>query len=375
MQSWVFRGLLASGIVSTAIAGTAMLPAAAEAAGTTIYVSPGGSASHHGGSCRDAVFSSVQAAVSSAPAGGTVVVCRGTYHESVTVDKKLRLVGRLGSVIDAKGYTYGVGVAADWVTVAGLTVENADDTSSGPADGILTAGFGPRGPVAADHVVIRGNLTRNNKGAGIDLNSTSWSVAAHNISKNNGIGVNVSDDLGIPASHNRISNNVASDNPGGCGIVLADHTGVGVFANVVEANTANRNGLGTPSAPNASSGSGIILAGSSGGVWDNVVRANFFYGNGHAGVALHAHAPGLNFSGNRIIDNVIGKNNLRTDFQDLETTGIYLADASDLTITVANNTIHDDHFGVFTAGNVTLKGFASNHFFRVAKRLGSFPTY
>jgi hypothetical protein len=137
---------------------------------------------------------------------------------------------------------------------------------------------------------------------------------------------------------------------------------VGVFDNVITGNTSNGNGLGTPSRPNASSGSGVILAadGKSGGVWGNTIESNQLSANGHAGVVVHAHAPGLNFSGDEIIDNTIGVNNLRTDYKDTATTGVYLGAASALRITVAGNTIERDAVGVFSAGPVTVLGMASN---------------
>src|SRR5207248_3626326 len=112
----------------------------------------------------------------------------------------------------------------------------------------------------ADHVKIIGNVVTGNLSAGIDLISTSHSVAFDNKANGNGIGINVADDLGLAASHNLIALNVANRNFGGCGIALADHTGAGVTDNVVLKNVANDNGLSTPAAPDASAGSGVILA-------------------------------------------------------------------------------------------------------------------
>jgi parallel beta-helix repeat protein len=241
----------------------------------------------------------------------------------------------------------------------------------------MTAGFVNGVPTPGDHVTITDDIVKNNVGSGIDLNSTSYSTAISNRASGNGVGINMSDDLGKPASYNRIVDNVSNHNPGGCGIALADHTGLGVFDNVVSGNTANDNGLGSPSAPDASAGSGIILAdpAPAGGVYNTLVFNNEFDGNGHAGVALHAHAPGTNFSGNVIIYNRIGTNSLRTDSHDLSPTGVYLADASPLTITVVANTIHNDYYGIFTAGSVSVLGANFNNFVHVTHPTGSFPTY
>jgi hypothetical protein len=90
---------------------------------------------------------------------------------------------------------------------------------------------------------------------------------------------------------------------------------------------------------------------------------------------LHAHAPNLNFSGNLVAFNQIGTNNVRTDFADLKTTGIYLGDVSRLKITIVGNRISDDYYGIFTAGPVTVIGRTHNQFHNVHKRFGSVANY
>jgi nitrous oxidase accessory protein NosD len=318
----------------------------------------------------------VQAAADAVPARGTVVVCAGTYDESVTVTKPIRLEGRAGAVIDAAGQSYGVGVAAAYVTVSGLTVENAS-VGGTLADGIVTAGLVNGAMVPANHVTITGDVARDNDGSGIDLNSTSDSVAAGDVATGNSVGINVSDDFDQAATGNRIGGNITDGNPGGCGIALADHTGKGIDENAVTGNVSDDNGLGTPSAPNASAGSGVILAApAAGGVYDNLIAGNTFDGNGHAGFDVHAHAPGLNFAGNVVTGNRIGVNNLRTSEGDPDTTGVYLGDASPLAITVAGNVISGDHDGIFSAGGpVTVRGTGTNRFRDVAVTSASTPDF
>lgn len=375
--TWARRGLLAGAAAATVVG---LLAGTADAGGAqVVYVAPGGSGGAAGGSCGHAGYDSIQAAIEAAPLGGTVVVCRGTYPGMVTVDRRVTLAGMQGATIDATGMAYGVGVSASYSTVTGLTVENASplDPDSGKlADGIVTIGVGPAGPVAADHVRIIGNVVTGNLGSGIDLNSTSYSVASLNVANDNGVGVNVADDLGRPAAHNTVSLNVADENFGGCGIALADHTGAGVTDNLVVLNVSNDNGLGTATAPDASAGSGIILASPVPGgiVSGNTVTLNRLSGNGHAGVVVHAHAPGADFSGNVVSFNDIGSNNLRTDENDLQTTGIYLGSFSPQTITVTGNVIHDDYYGVFTSGPVTTSG-GNNHFLQVTTPFGSAPAF
>src|ERR1700761_7200271 len=368
-------------LIRTAVIGVAgaaavpLLAAAATAGVTTVYVAPGGAAGAAGRSCAPAAYSSVQAAVTAAPARATVIVCPGTYHESVTITKPLHLAGRPGATIDASGQPYGVGTAASYVTISGLTVRGAS-VGGLLADGIVTAGLVNGTMTPADHITVTGDTTEDNAGSGIDINSTSHSVAAGDRSTGNSVGINVSDDFSRPAAANVISGNVTNDNPGGCGIALADHTGDGIDHNLVAGNVSNDNGLGTPSAAAASAGSGVILAGATGGVFDNVVSGNVFDGNGHAGVDVHAHAPGMNLTGHVVTGNRIGVNNLRTSEGDAQTTGVYLGDASPLAITVEGNTISADYYGIFTAGGpVTVRGAGHNHFERVTSPFGSSPPF
>lgn len=379
--------LFVSAVVVAAGAVPLLLAGPASARTSTVYVAPHAArpASGHGQSCERPGYTDIQLAVENAELGGTVVVCAGTYKTSVTVDRRVDVVGRHGAVIDATGQPYGVGVAASWVTISGLTVMNASplDPDHGLlADGILTAGLTANGPVPADHVRIIGNVVKGNLGSGIDLNSTEYSVAIGNVASENGVGINVADDLGVPSAHNTIQFNVTNKNFGGCGIALADHTGAGVTDNVVSFNQSNDNGLSTPTAPDASAGSGLIMASPIAGgiVRNNTISHNSFNGNGHGGVVVHSHVPNIpgspanDFTGNVISGNQIGTNNLRTDTSDLQTTGIYLGSASPLTIRVSGNLIGPDYYGVFTAGQVTLTG-GHNIYRHVNQHLGSVPAY
>jgi parallel beta-helix repeat protein len=369
-----------------AAAGVVAAPATfASAAGSSVsYVSPTGQVSNTGSSCDQATFTSIQAAVTASDDGGTVVVCAGSYHEGVTITHRLTLLGQ-NAVIDASGFPYGIGIGADYTTVRGFLVKDAsaDETTGAPGDGIVTAALAGQSIVSSSNDVIVGNNLRHNEGSGIDLESTRSTYVANNVSRFNTIGINVSNDLGSESADNRITGNVASNNPGGCGIVLADHSGTGVFSNVVSGNTIRNNGLGTASAPNASSGSGIILAfggdpstiTDKSGAYDNRLTSNVITGNGHAAVALHGHAPGVRFSGNRILSNTIGRNNLRTDYRDKKTTGLYFGVKSAETIAVRNNLFKHDTFGVFTAGPVKINGLSTNGFKHVVQQLKHIATY
>jgi hypothetical protein len=359
---------LAPGIANAATHSASRAP-------STVYVSPVAKPGASDRSCGTAAFRAVQAAVDAVAARGTVIACAGTYHETVTVTKSMTLTGRAGAVINASGHNYGVGVAASNVTVSGLTVENAS-VGGTLADGIVTAGLVGGKMTPADHVTITGDVTKGNAGSGIDLNSTTGSSAIGDKSEDNTVGVNVSDDFNKPAADNAIIGNVTDNNPGGCGIALADHTGKGISHNRVVGNVSNDNGLGTATGTAASAGSGVILAGATGGVFDNTITGNTFDGNGHAGFDVHAHAPGMNLTGNVVTGNRIGQNNLRGSEGDTATTGVYLGDASPLTITVRGNVISDNHFGLFAAGGpITINGARNNVYEHVTTELGTSPTF
>ncbi len=356
----------AAAVAAIGISAVAVPAAEASSAPSVVVVGKAGQAN-----CSRPTTSSIPDAISRVAVGGTVRVCAGTYPGGIAVDKRITLSGLRGATIDAHGAPYGIGVSASWSQVSGFTVENADDPA-GPGDGIVTAAFGATGPVVADHVTITGNTTTHNTGNGIDVNSSSYDMVRRNVSNENGVGINVADDLGAPAEHNTILGNQTNLNSGGCGIALADHSGLGVDGNTVSGNVADDNGLSTPTAPDASAGSGVILASPvpGGKVENNLIVANEFHGNGHGGVVMHSHVPGQQFSGNKIIANNIGTNNNRTDADDLETTGIYLGSATPVTLTVLGNYIHDNHYGIFLDGPVSVVTPVANAYVRVQQDVG-----
>ena len=363
-----FLGVIGgAALVLPALAATAdahVLPAhtRTKAAATTVYVAPTGSSTRSDTSCRTAGFSDINTAIAAVTNGSTVVVCRGKYMTDALVDKPITLQGTgPGTLIDATGQPEvipgaggnGVTVLAAKATVETLSVVNAS------GDGILVAGV--------DKVSVIATKTAHNGGFGIDLNSTSGSKASANTASDNFAGgINVANDLGVPASHNTINGNRLVHNSNGCGIVLADHTGAGIFDNSVTANVSDGNGL-------IADGAGIILASPvpGGAVYDNTLTNNEASGNGIAGIAVHGHLSGQNFSGNVFKGNFLGRNNLdgddpgiaTGDVPDPQTTGILVATSDPTTITIKNNVIHDDFYGIWTNGGITIVG--SNTFANV----------
>jgi hypothetical protein len=382
---------IALGAAASLLALGATAGAAQASASGTVYVSPGAVSTGADTSCGTASYATVNAAVAAVAAGGTVVVCRGTYDEEVVVTKPLNLTGR-HATIDAKGQkpltvgsttlpgSDGVAVlGTSNVSVSGFTVTGAG------FDGILV---GLSSHVSVSHNRLAGNgtfvnLQQGASGVGVDLNSSSWSSATSNVAVGNeGGGLEIADDLG-PASHDTIAWNSESGSYDGCGVIVAGHSDAGVTDNLVAHNTTSSNATAK-----GTGGSGLLLASEVPGetMTGNTFAGNSTWGNGLAGITIHVHVPGQHFNDNKFIGNWIGVNNVVGDpidlvtsptstknvaVPDMSTTGILAATASKVSGTViAGNTIVGDHFGIFlealkTALPSNVSGLNSNRFHHV----------
>jgi nitrous oxidase accessory protein NosD len=365
------RRLITAMVASAAILTPGVLAigtGVANASVRVIYVSPHGKPWKAGTSCFTARYSSINKAIAAAPPGGTVIVCRGRYFTQAVVAKPLNLIGLRGAVIDAKGQKPLTGLpvpggsgivilATRHVLVRGFTVVNAG------YDAILVA--------KSWFVRVSHNVLLNNGDVGVDFNGTSYSVADHNVSKfNTGGGFLVADDVGR-TSHDVIAWNLASRNPGGCGVIIAGHTTAGVTDNLVDHNLLTYNGTNPKS-----SGAGVVIATEIAHetVADNLVLDNTIYGNGLSGVTIHAHLRNQHMNGNQIIGNDIGTNNTVGDpidlgppvknKPDLKTTGILVGSSSRIRVLIARNFIHDNFYGIFIEGRVHAT-LVKNRFHRV----------
>jgi hypothetical protein len=345
----------------------------AQAAPSIVYVSHGAHA------CGQPRFRSINAGVQAVAPGGTVVVCSGRYNEDVVVTKRVSLVGHDAYVNPSQPVLQKNSPLFDQVGNNGFTIMAPNvgvrgfQVSHATGDGILSI---------RNHSTIVNNGSFLNKATGISLNGSSWSLVAGNVSnRNKAGGITLANDAGaiIPgatASHDRILNNTAANNPKGCGVILADHLGStvdgarGIFANLIRGNTLKHNG-------DAGFGGGVLFASPvpGGVVRNNVVTYNVIDGSGLGGITLHSHIAGQNLSGNVVARNSIGTNNVLGDYADTETTGIYVGSVDPVTITVRGNLIHDNHYGIFTAGKVKVNGAMRNAFVNVAEKRGSTAVY
>ena len=378
------------------LAGGAVATTATAVAGKTVFVSPTGRPSAVDSSCASARFRVIEAAIKKATRGSTVVICRGTYKGQVVLTKPLVLKGEHAK-IDASGSDNGITVPVPDVTVEGFTVTGAI------GEGILVVGK-PGLPVT--HVSIKDNVVEGNDrgnptgrpistsgyrecnatgpvpgdcGEGIHLMVVANSVVAGNTVEHNSGGILVTDEFG-PSDHNLIEDNLVKDNLLDCGITLPSHSTTayvkgrlnpaagGVYDNSVLHNTVINNGT-------KGQGAGILLAAAlpGGATYHNTIADNTIVGSGMSGVTVHLHAPGQYLSGNVVEGNTIVVNNLKgdNDFKpaDHATTGVLVDTVAPLSITVANNTITCDTYGIWFMPSARVVGISTNQYWRVRVRV------
>jgi parallel beta-helix repeat protein len=350
-----------------------------------VYVAPNASGRAADRSCSSPAFASINKAVDAVAPGGTVIVCGGTFHEDVALNKSVRIEGRSNATIDAKNLINGFLVTADKVTITGFTVKNAvgegilvkNARNATIEHNTITAndqGVALTNPVPNTYEFCAPiNGTKNDCGENIHLLGATNALVSNNIVTDGAGGILLSDETG-PTSHNVISNNTVGNNHTACGVVLASHNPAaapggkpaakvaGVYDNTVSGNNIFSNGL------QSGGGAGVQVASPlpGGAVWNNIISKNIINGNGHAGFTLHSHVPGQYMAGNVVTGNQIGVNNLNGDLsftpQDKETTGVLVGTVSPLSITISHNVIGPDHFAIYTVGPVTIAGANTNFF-------------
>jgi nitrous oxidase accessory protein NosD len=395
--------------------------ATADGQSGTLYVNNSLTTAGSGSSCATAGYLTIQAAVDAADPWATVVVCPGTYPEQVVIDEPLTLKG-LGATIDDTDVTptYSVDLPAplntqtiysavvivsSHVDIRGFTITGAQ------GEGVFAVGLsGGISDISVDHNSVVGNDTGSfpdatsayfychgqddvpdDCGEGVHFVDVSYSTIRSNYIANNSGGVLLTDDLG-PTDHILVKGNVVTDNTLDCGITVPGHNGggldsngnrqpnvAGVYDNVIWGNVVTGNGV-------AGEGAGVLFANGApdSAVYDNLVSHNRISGNGLAGVTLHAHGglPDGTFedlSGNNIVQNDIGTNNVDGDTldgppgpSDTLPTGILVYSAgTPISMAIVQNFIHDNHYGIWLSAAVHVKGLPVNAYSRVTVRVSS----
>ncbi|MGI5941888.1 MAG: NosD domain-containing protein [Pelotomaculaceae bacterium] len=201
----------------------------------------------------EADFTTIQAAVTAANAGDTIIVKDGTYTENVVVDKSLVIKSENGSaqtiVQAAEPNADVIKVTATNVTIEGFTVTGA--TSMGKS-GIYLAGQ------SSGSCTIKNNLsTGNNQGIavassgntvsnntctlsgryGLYLSNATGNLITDNTCSNNTEGSGFALYLADNADNNTVSGNVADSNKIGIRVKAAD-------SNIIFENTSSNNEYG-----------------------------------------------------------------------------------------------------------------------------------
>ncbi len=408
--------LLMAGVVTAQAGAASAATTGNDGHHKTLFVSPRAWPWGADRSCRSARFRTIQSAVNAARPGSTVVVCKGTYHEQVVLNKPLSLQGQRAT-IDQAGVTpafqvtlpglgtqtifAGVVMVSSGIRFTGFTVTHAQ------GEGILAAGLGREvtGISISHSSVVHNDLgfgvpnspyfqcaaqgaVPGDCGEGVHFIGVAYSAIKGNLIADNAGGVLLSDDTG-PTHNNLVANNVVTGNATDCGITVPGHnpnalsaTGqrqpsvAGVYANVIRGNVVTNNGL-------KGEGAGVLFANATAGTasYDNLVLRNYIAGNGLSGVTMHAHTikPGQfeDLNGNRVIGNAIGKNNIDGDTldcppnspctpQDLRTTGVLVfSGGTRVTTTIAFNHIFNNAIGIWLSKAVRAAGLRTNIFTNV----------
>jgi len=379
--------------------------------GQTFYVSNASGHKGYGGQrqwgCSNAPYSTIASAVAVAPDGSTIVVCPGTYNESVTVTgKSLNLLGRGATIAvpnNAEDNSQGVvfmgpataGSSLEGFTITGAQAEAfyADGTSNLTIDSnrIIGNDLSCQSAAAAS--------AGNDCGEALHLDAVTSSRITNNYLTANTGGLLLTDGIpegstgqfafGLytqyagPSFGNLIAGNTAVDNVWDCGITLPSHNSDAVSAGgtpqpseggVYDNTIINNVSIGNATAPGSGGGAGILVAAPFPGTgsYDNLIENNRVEGNGLAGVTIHSHAPDQDVNGNQIIGNIVGTNALDgnsadggpgdSDFGALGTIGILVGSVTPVTGTViAGNVIANNGTGVWTTDNVS--GDFTHNFF------------
>jgi parallel beta-helix repeat protein len=351
-------------------------------AATTHYVNPG---------------ESIQAAVTAADPGGTVIVRDGTYTENVEVNvANLTLRSENGSasttVVAALNSSAVFLITANSVTIMGFTVRNANDSASGihlysvhhctvsgnnasgNYNGIYlesssnnnltgnTANSNYEGGIVLDYSsndnTLTGNTANSNYDVGIYLGSSSNdnTLTGNTANSNYDVGIRLS----YSSNNNTLTGNTVSNNTNGIrldsssnntltGNTASNNSYAGIYLdssinNTLTGNTANSNYEG-----------GIVLDYSSN---DNTLMGNTANSNYDVGIYLGSSSNDNTLMGNTASNNSHGillwsssNNNLTGNTASDNDDGIYLylADNNNLT----GNTASDNYYGIYLESSST----------------------
>ena len=298
-----------------------------------------------GADCANPDFSNIHDAVNASVAGSTILVCAGTYNETVNVNKKLTIEGAQAGV-DARTRSVpassestvtggGIGVVADGVTLDGFTVQNVGPSPFGT--GIFLSG------------------------------SNSGQRIVNNIVRNNifGLYLNNAPDQQTTVRHNLFDSNNASGPAGGNGI----YGDAGIQNVVVDQNReTNQDNAGILLTTSGAPVSNVKITGNQ--LSDRIritkgqdltVSGNTITGSPNNGVQLDSDNRNVTVSGNTITGSALGA--VRFSSFDIP------SDGPSENVTVSGNTLTGNAYGVVvndSGGDQAYNGVLEVHFNRIA---------
>ncbi|MCK5031755.1 MAG: right-handed parallel beta-helix repeat-containing protein, partial [Thermoplasmatales archaeon] len=146
----------------------------------------------------------IQEAIDLADEGDIIYVFGGTYNDTLSINKKITIIGSIddgNTIIEYKsGHKYTVEITADYVTLEGLSISDSGNNIISDIKGALVH-------VTSDNVIIqRNNITHCQNGWGIYLDSSNGHVIGSNFINNARVGIYLSS-----ANTNDMVNNVISN--------------------------------------------------------------------------------------------------------------------------------------------------------------------
>lgn len=307
-----------------------MLTPDAQAAGKTWYVDDDYA------QCPDANFSTIQQAINNATADDVIIVCNGTYSESINITKPLTIRSVNGpgvTFIDGGGADTAVGVNASGVTFGGdgqgFNVSNASIGIS------MHTGASGVGDVDMSGISIVGNVIHGCWSDGIQVDNEGNNTDIYGITLlNNTVyncewGMFIDNDEAGDVRDNTIEGNVVYDCDFGIQFENSENSGH-VYGNDVLVNTVY------------DCYEGIIFDNdeSNGSIYDNEVLGNTVYDCEYVGIGFENDGDG-DVYGNTVADNEVWE-----CWSCIEFFLQHYGNGSIIGNTVFNNTVYDCAWGI-----------------------------
>jgi parallel beta-helix repeat protein len=189
---------------------------------------------------KDGTFFTIMDAINEASEGDTILVSKGVYNETLTIDKSITLTGsdKDNTIISGNKTGDVIYITADYVNISGFTIKNSGEKYSQGADAGLEI-------KSNNNMISDNNISSNdNYGLYITTGSKNNKIINNKFSKNRyGIYINNGNQndissnnfllntdygmyLGSQSNYNSISDNVFSENQYGIRIKSSDNNEV-----------------------------------------------------------------------------------------------------------------------------------------------------